>query len=327
MAKRTKDTQKEWFGTGAYPTEGQFRDVIDSTLGVLDSVSDLPTAGADNLGNEYKVGNTFYKCEQANGGYEWVPKATAVPSNDYDDLDNKPTINGVRLSGDIDDVDDLGGMSLNTGKYDTAAGTDITASSLIYIKGATKWVKTTLGDLISSLNIVNTTTFEAFKTTVLNAAATQTTNSLDNKLDKDLSNIEAVTHMGDGAYIPIMTPNGMVKVSTEDLVAYIGIKSRVENSSIEMTIKSQRDTIQVTTVADGIITRFSVQDYYTLGTSAVYLNGNRLYAGRDYVEVNSRTFEFIGRIPTAYDNILFEAIPLATTNPNQESQYAANDEQ
>lgn len=221
----------------------------------------------------------------------------AGQSISYNDLSDKPTLNGVEINGDqtTDNLKIKIAETADFGTYNEA------------------WASKAYVDAVEAAAV---------------AAAQNATNAaLANKLDKNLSNLDAVTHMGDGAYIPIITPNGIVKVSTEDLVAYIGIKSRVENSSIEMTIKSQRDYIVVTTVADGRITRFSVQDYYTLGTSAVYLNGNRLYAGRDYVEVNSRTFEFIGRIPTADDNILFEAIPLATTNPNQESQYAANDEQ
>ena len=78
--KKNKDIQREYFYEGAYPTDTQFHEVIDSALGVLDSTDDLPTAGAGNLGDEYKVGNVFYKCEQVGGGYQWVAKATATPT-------------------------------------------------------------------------------------------------------------------------------------------------------------------------------------------------------------------------------------------------------
>ncbi len=149
--------------------------------------------------------------------------------------------------------------------------------------------------------------------------------SLANKLNKDLSNLNMATYMGDGSYIPVLTPSGMVKVSTEDLAAYIGIKSRVENSSIETAIKSQRQTMAVSTTPDGSVTTFALSSPYTLGTSAVYLNGNRLYAGRDYTEVNAYTIEFIGWTPESTDTILFEAIPLSVSNPNQ--GYTEHDEQ
>lgn len=214
----------------------------------------------------------------------------------YNDLTDKPTLNGVEINGD---------QTTENLKIKIAETADIDTYN-------EAWAMKTYVDAVRDEAIAE----------AQNAAQAE----LAGKLDKDLSNLEVVTHMGDGAYIPVMTPSGMVKVSTENLVAYIGVKSKVENSSVEMTIKSQREPIAVTTMADGNTTRFSVQDYYTLGTSAVYLNGNRLYAGRDYVEVNSRTFEFIGWKPNAENNILFEAIPLATTNPTQESQYAHEDQ-
>ena len=160
---------------------------------------------------------------------------------------------------------------------------------------------------------------------VTDAVGTAMAAALASKLDKDLSNLDAVTYMGNGAYIPIMTKSGMVKVSAEDLSAYIGVKSRVDNSSIETAIKSQRQTMAVSTTPNGSTTTFALSSPYTLGTSAVYLNGNRLYAGRDYTEVNAYTIEFIGWTPEATDTILFEAIPLSVSNPNQ--GYTEHDDQ
>lgn len=152
---------------------------------------------------------------------------------------------------------------------------------------------------------------------VTQAVNTAIASILANKLDKDLANLDAVTYMGDGAYIPIMTQSGMVKVSTEDLAAYIGVKSRVENSSIETAIKSQRTTVAISTQPDGNTQTFTLSSPFTLGTSAVYLNGNRLYVGRDYIEVDSYNIEFIGWVPVSTDNILVEAIPLSASNPSQ----------
>ena len=166
--------------------------------------------------------------------------------------------------------------------------------------------------------------------TAKNALVTEATameNALDGKLDKDLSNLEAVTYMGNGAYIPIMTKSGMVKVSAEDLSAYIGVKSRVENSSIETAIKSQRQTMGGSTSTTDGITTYTLSQPYTLGTSAVYLNGDRLYAGRDYIEVNAYTIELIGWTPESNDHILFEAIPLSASNPSQVIQSGNNEQQ
>ena len=194
---------------------------------------------------------------------------------------------------------------------------------------------------VSGLRIQDMSDYAEFFQLVDNAIATATNNlvasvteavttaissTLANKLNKDLSNLNMATYMGDGSYIPVLTPSGMVKVSTEDLAAYIGIKSRVENSSIETAIKSQRETMGGSTSTTDGITTYTLSQPYTLGTSAVYLNGNRLYAGRDYIEVNAYTIELIGWTPESNDHILFEAIPLSASNPSQVIQ-SGNDEQ
>ena len=76
-------------------------------------VSELPTASADNLGVIYEyVGDTdenyikgyFYICAEDSGTYSWVqknvqPGGGSGGTSDYDELTNKPIINGVTLSG------------------------------------------------------------------------------------------------------------------------------------------------------------------------------------------------------------------------------------
>jgi len=310
MAKRTKDTQKEWFYTGAYPTAEQFHDVIDSTLGVLDSDSELPTAGAGNFGNEYKVGNTFYKCEQVDGGYRWVPKATAVPTNSYDDLTEKPTINNVRISGDIEDIDELGALSQNTGKYDAAQEADIVSSSLIYIKGATKWVKTTLGELVAALNLVNATVLATFKTEVLAEAAEQTAASLASKMNADLSNIEYVDSFPGNAMIPIVTDSGTKKTTLTNVARYTVTQEAAISSASDNEINKYRKVLELEGEQDGSNVTFTVTGGYKTGTSVLYFNGQLLAAGRDYDETDTQTITMLTYIPEAEDVMVFMAIPL-----------------
>lgn len=310
MAKRTKDTQKEWFYTGAYPTAEQFHDVIDSTLGVLDSDSELPTAGAGNLGNEYKVGNTFYKCEQVEGGYRWVPKATAVPTNSYDDLTEKPTINNVRISGDIEDIDELGALSQNTNKYDAAAAADLVAASVVYIKGATKWVKTTLGELVSALNLVNATALETFKTEVLREAASQTATALSSKMNADLSNIEYVDSFPGNAMIPIVTDSGTKKTTLTNVATYTVTQAGAISSANDKEISKYRKVLELEGEQDGSNVVFTVTGGYKTGTSVLYLNGQLLAAGRDYDETDTQTITMLTYIPEADDVMVFMAIPL-----------------
>lgn len=310
MAKRNKDTQKEWFYEGAYPTDVQFHDTIDSSLGVLDSMDDLPVAGAGNLGNEYKIGNTFYKCEQTGSGYQWVAKSTAVPTNSYDDLDNKPTINNVRISGNIEDIDELGALSQNTGKYDDAEEADIVPSSVVYIKGATKWVKTTLGELISSLNLVNQTALETFKSEVLQEAATQTAEALDGKLDRDLSNIEFVESFKGEAVVPIVTEDGTKKTTLNNITYFVTTQAQAIASASDTSINKYRKILELEGAQDGSNVTYTVVGGYKTGTARLHFNGQLLSSGRDYKENDTETIVFLTYIPEADDVIVFEAIPL-----------------
>lgn len=310
MAKRTKDTQKEWFYTGAYPTAEQFHVVIDSTLGVLDSDSELPTAGADNLGNEYKVGNTFYKCEQVEGGYAWVAKSNAVPTNSYNDLDDKPTINNVRISGKIEDINELGALSQNTGKYDSADEVDIVPSSIVYIKGATKWVKVTLSEIISSLNLVNETALETFKNEVLQEAATQTAKALDGKLNRDLSNIEFVESFKGEAVVPIVTEDGTKKTTLNNITYFVTTQAQAIASASDTSINKYRKILELEGAQDGSNVTYTVVGGYKTGTARLHFNGQLLSSGRDYKEKDTETIVFLTYIPEADDVIVFEAIPL-----------------
>jgi len=310
MAKRTKDTQKEWFYTGAYPTAEQFHDVIDSTLGVLDSDSELPTAGAGNLGNEYKVGNTFYKCEQVDGGYRWVPKATAVPTNSYDDLTEKPTINSVRIAGNIEDIDILGGLSKNVSRYDAAEEADLVAASIVYIKGATKWVKTTLGELVTALNLVNATVLETFKATVLQEAAAQTDQALAGKLDKDLGNLEYVDSFPGDALIPFVTESGTKKTTLNNVANYTVTQAGAISSANDKELNKYRKVLELEGEQDGSNVTFTVVGGYKTGTSVLHFNGQLLAAGRDYDETDTQTITMLTYIPRSTDVMVFMAIPL-----------------
>lgn len=307
MAKRTKDTQKDWFYIGAYPTAEQFHDVIDSTLGVLDSTSELPAAGAGNLGNEYKVGNTFYKCEQVNGVYQWVPKATATPTDDYNDLANKPTINNVRISGDIEDIDELGALSRNTDKYNAAQAADLAATSLVYIKGANGWVKTNLGDLVAALNLVNTTALETFRTTVLAAAAEQTAESLAGKLDKDLGNLAVVSSLSGEDFVLIVTSDGPRIVKIDRLSDNVAVRT-VSTRVLESSINNQLEKLTVSGAKNGVNVDYTVAEAYVAGTQMLFLNGQLLTHNTDY-KVSPSGFTMLSYTPVAQDELIFMGVP------------------
>lgn len=153
------------------------------------------------------------------------------------------------------------------------------------------------------------------------AAAREAVNTaIANKFDKDLSNLNASGVIADDCYIPVVTKSGeVVKVKAGTLAAYTEIRSKVENSSMEAALKSQRIGFAVSGNKDGANRVFTLSSGYTLGTSAVYFNGQRLYAGTDYREDTSYQFTFIGDwVPVASDIILFEAVPLSVESISQE---------
>ena len=143
----------------------------------------------------------------------------------------------------------------------------------------------------------------------VDAAQTAANAALADKLDKDLSNLKQISYMGDNASVLVFTPdNRLCRVSVADMAAYTGTKNAAVSQ--EKNMRSQRTTIELTGAQNGSNLVFTTETGYTLGTSALYLNGNRLYADLDYREDNYNQITFRTYIPVATDIILFEAIPL-----------------
>ena len=121
MSKENKQTQRGYFYEGAYPTASQFKDVVDGSLGVLEDVGDLPLPSAENLNNEYKIGNVYYKCVFNGSAYEWQQTGNVVKSNDYTDLVKKPKIGGTTLlpynENNPQNISDFGGVESDITKY------------------------------------------------------------------------------------------------------------------------------------------------------------------------------------------------------------------
>lgn len=198
----------------------------------------------------------------------------------YEELEHKPTINGVELSG-----------ALNTGDL------------LLALSGCTDY-NTLMARLATKAYA------DAAKTAAVAAAQAAAQAELNNKMDKNLGNIEAVTTVGDDGYIPVVSGGKVVKITTSSLAAYTDVKIKVEGSTAEQSMKQQRKTLTLTGTQDGRNLVFACTEGFTLGTSALFLNGNRLYQGVDYKEDTSYQITFKTFIPEAEDVILFEGIPL-----------------
>lgn len=129
MSKETKDIQRGYYYDNAVVTDTQMKNLVDSSLGVLDSVENLPTASASNLGDEYKIGNSFYKCMLVSGAYVWVVTDNATPVTDYQDLTNKPRLEGVTLT-KTTTLDQVGAISRKLENYKERT---LTGEELCYV--------------------------------------------------------------------------------------------------------------------------------------------------------------------------------------------------
>lgn len=61
-------------------------------------------------------------------------------------------------------------------------------------------------------------------------------------------------------------------------------------------------------VQDGSNTEFGTEGKFVEGTSALYLNGQRMYPGEDYTELDGKGFK-MAEPPVANDRMMFEAVP------------------
>ena len=195
-------------------------------------------------------------------------------------------------------------------KGEVGAGADLSGLQLRDIRGYAEFLQ----DVNAAIANASASIINNVKTAVLEEMQT----ALADKLDKDLSNLDRITYMGDNASVLVIAQDGTLKrVYALDMASYTGIKNRVENSAVEAAFKSQRKTIAITGTQDGSNRTYNITSGFTPGTSAVYLNGSRLYAGTDYREDSAYQITFLTWIPSETDNILFEAIPLSGDNTSQ----------
>lgn len=198
----------------------------------------------------------------------------------YEDLEHKPTINGVELSGSLTTAQLLIALSACSG-YDNLIATLATKSYA-----------------------------DAVKTEALSTAQAAVNTALDSKMDKDLGNIEVASSVGDDAYIAVVSGGKIVKITTKSLATYTELVSRRDSSTYEAAAKTQRKTIELEGTPDGRTITFTATTAFQLKSSALYLNGNRLLLDTDYKEDSSTQVTFKTIIPEDGDTLFFEAIPL-----------------
>ena len=201
----------------------------------------------------------------------------------YNDLTDKPTLNGVEIAG-AQTTEKLKIRISETEDYET-------------------WNET----------VATKAYADQAKADALAQAQTAVNAALANKLDKDLSNIEAVDAFSGEAYVPIVTASGTYKTTMGSIAAYAETQAQAAASAVNTAINRERRVLELTGEQNGKNTVFTVTGGYKPGTSSLYLNGQLLAEGRDYEETDSQTVTMLTYIPEADDVLVFRAIPSDTS--------------
>ena len=197
----------------------------------------------------------------------------------YNDLTDKPTINGVEISGD---------MTTTSAKIKTSETEDYGTIQETY---ATKSYA------------------DSAKTEALEAAQAAVQEALDSKLDKDLGNIEAVDYFSKEALIPIVTKDGVKKTTLVNVASYTKIQNETAMSAVDTALAKERKTLTLEGEQDGTNKVYTVVEGYKPGTGMLYFNGVLLSPDDDYEETDSQTITFIHRAPESEDKLTFRAVP------------------
>ncbi len=197
----------------------------------------------------------------------------------YEDLTHKPTLNGVEISGD---------MTTQSARIKIAETEDYT--------------------VFEATNATKEYADEA-KDDAIAAARESVQADLDNKLDKDLGNIERVDSFNGDAMIPIVTGGGIRKTSLVNVASYTKIQNETAMSALDTALAKERKTLTLEGEKDGSNKVFTVKEGYKPGTGLLYYNGILQTPDKDYEETDSRTITLIFFAPEEEDDIMFRAVP------------------
>ena len=123
--------------------------------------------------------------------------------------------------------------------------------------------------------------------------------------EMQLADIAEVKNLNNDDYINIVTNNGLRKVKISSLSDNIALRT-VSTDNLEKAVRSQLSMFTITGDQNGANTSYKVSDNYIFGTSNLFLNGQRLVLGTDYIEVNAG-FTMLSHAPIAQDSLVFLA--------------------
>lgn len=200
----------------------------------------------------------------------------------YNDLSDKPTINGVTLVGE---------KTTETLRFAIADAVDYS---------------TTITDTLATKTEV-----ESAQIAATQAATSAVQIQIAGKLDKNPSSTPEATLTDGAAFVYVYGDGGVKKIKLDTLSKNVAL-ALDQKSSLERLIQSSGKIIGVKGTQDGSNTDFSIDEGYQLGTSFLYFNGQLLTRGTDYIEQTSSSIVMLTHIPISSDVLRFVAVPLTS---------------
>lgn len=148
-----------------------------------------------------------------------------------------------------------------------------------------------------------------FETDIVSEVASVVNTALENKMDKNMGELEEVSVANDQSTIYISAADGSMKrITLATLARLVETKSIATKTSVDTAVAKERKVMSLEGNMDGTNVYYSVKGGYRMGTSALYLNGQLLTVDVDYIESSSYEITMLTHIPISSDILVFIAV-------------------
>lgn len=148
-----------------------------------------------------------------------------------------------------------------------------------------------------------------FETDIVREVTSVVNTALENKMDKNMGELEEVSVANDQSTIYISAADGSMKrITLATLARLVETKSIATKTSVDTAVAKERKVMSLEGNMDGTNVYYSVKGGYRMGTSALYLNGQLLTVDVDYIESSSYEITMLTHIPISSDILVFIAV-------------------
>ncbi len=126
----------------------------------------------------------------------------------------------------------------------------------------------------------------------------------------NLEDIKEIKTLSDGDFITVVTADGLRKVRVSSFVSNVSVKTVSDTKQLSNAISGQQKVLTITGAQNENNVTYSCKEGYVLGTTGLYLNGQRLVLDVDYIEDSSFGFTMLTHLPSATDRLVLLGVPL-----------------